>query len=82
MCVLRSSAPTDIPPQSSFGVRCFPSASPREASDRTMAEETFHVFLSHNSDNKPAVRELARALKGRGIRYWLDAEQLPPRTLW
>ncbi len=44
--------------------------------------ESFDVFLSHNSQDKPAVRELARALEARGITVWLDEEQLVPGRPW
>lgn len=42
----------------------------------------FDVFLSHNSQDKPTVRELAQALKSRGLRVWLDEEQLVPGRPW
>ena len=42
----------------------------------------FDVFLSHNSKDKPAVRDLARRLAERGIRVWLDEEQLTPGRNW
>ncbi|MCG6862243.1 MAG: toll/interleukin-1 receptor domain-containing protein [Chromatiaceae bacterium] len=42
----------------------------------------FDVFLSHNSKDKTAVRELARRLEGRKIRAWLDEEQLIPGRNW
>ena len=42
----------------------------------------FDVFLSHNSKDKPAVRELARRLSDRGIRVWLDEDQLIPGRNW
>ena len=44
--------------------------------------EQFDVFISHNSQDKPAVRELAEALKVRGLRPWLDEEQLRPGQPW
>jgi hypothetical protein len=44
--------------------------------------EQFDVFISHNSQNKPAVRELVEALKLRGLRPWLDEEQLRPGQPW
>lgn len=44
--------------------------------------EAFDVFLSHNSQDKPVVRELAGALKARGLRVWLDEEQLVPGRVW
>lgn len=43
---------------------------------------SFDVFLSHNSKDKPTVRQLARALKGRGLEVWLDEEQLVPGRPW
>ncbi len=42
----------------------------------------FDCFLSHNSRDKPAVRNLAQALKARGLRPWLDEEQLAPGLPW
>jgi class 3 adenylate cyclase len=40
------------------------------------------VFLSHNSMDKPAVRELATALKSRHIKVWLDEWDLVPGRPW
>ncbi len=42
----------------------------------------FDVFLSHNSKDKPAVRELAKRLTARGIQVWLDEDQLIPGRSW
>lgn len=42
----------------------------------------FDVFLSHNSQDKPAVRELSDLLKQRGLAVWLDEEQLRPGQPW
>jgi hypothetical protein len=36
----------------------------------------FDVFLSHASEDKAFVRELAAALKRRGVSYWLDEIEL------
>jgi hypothetical protein len=44
--------------------------------------EIFDVFLCHNSDDKPAVREIARMLVKEGIKPWLDEEQIRPGTSW
>lgn len=44
--------------------------------------DTFDVFLSHNSCDKPAVRQLARQLKELGLTVWLDEEQLVPGRPW
>ena len=40
------------------------------------------MFLSHNSVDKPLVRPLAFALKGRGLRVWLDEWELPAGQPW
>lgn len=46
------------------------------------ADEHFDVFLSHNSDDKPLVRDLAERLEQRGVRVWLDEKQLIPGRPW
>jgi len=38
----------------------------------------FDVFLSHNSKDKPTVRQLAEALQRRGLKVWLDEWELVP----
>jgi len=38
----------------------------------------FDVFLAHNSEDKPQVRAIANKLKRRGLKVWLDEEQIPP----
>ncbi len=38
----------------------------------------FDVFLAHNSQDKPQVRAIATKLKERGLKYWIDEEQIPP----
>ena len=38
----------------------------------------YDVFLSHASANKQAVRELAKRLKGDGLRVWLDEWVIQP----
>jgi hypothetical protein len=45
-------------------------------------EREFDVFLSHNSVDKPVVRELAKLLRRRGVRPWLDEERLTPGKVW
>jgi len=44
--------------------------------------QCFDVFLSHNSKDKPAVRQLAEELKKRGLRVWLDEWELVPGRPW
>jgi hypothetical protein len=43
---------------------------------------SFDVFLSHNSKDKPTVRQLAQALQKRGLEVWLDEDQLVPGRPW
>lgn len=42
----------------------------------------FDVFLSHNSNDKAFVRQLADALQVRGIKVWLDERELIPGHPW
>jgi hypothetical protein len=44
--------------------------------------EIFDVFLCHNSEDKPAVREIAQQLIKEGVKPWLDVEQIPPGSSW
>ena len=52
-----------------------------DASDQAAIKD-FDVFISHNSHDKSAVRELVQALKSRNLKVWLDEEQLRPGLLW
>jgi superfamily I DNA/RNA helicase len=45
-------------------------------------EPPFHVFLSHNSQDKPIVREIRRFLQERELRSWIDEEDLTPGRSW
>nr|WP_221373778.1 toll/interleukin-1 receptor domain-containing protein [Actinoplanes polyasparticus] len=38
----------------------------------------FDVFMAHNSADKPAVLDLCRRLRDRGLKPWIDVEQIPP----
>ncbi len=42
----------------------------------------YDVFLSHNSKDKPAVREIAEALRNREIVPWFDLDDLRPGVPW
>ena len=42
----------------------------------------FDVFLSHNSKDKPAVRELKQKLVARELTVWLDVDELRPGVPW
>jgi GTPase SAR1 family protein len=46
------------------------------------AAAVFDVFLCHNWNDKPAVRDLARRLRERGLRPWLDEQELRPGLPW
>jgi CHASE2 domain-containing sensor protein len=50
-----------------------PPPEPQKAS-----EAVYDVFLAHNSQDKLAVLAVAAVLKRRGIRPWIDVEQIPP----
>jgi hypothetical protein len=51
-------------------------------SEQDSKAEIFDVFLCHNSEDKPAVREISKRLVSEGIKPWLDEEQIPPGTSW
>jgi hypothetical protein len=42
----------------------------------------FDVFLSHNSKDKPAVRQLKERLIERNLTVWLDEDELRPGVPW
>jgi len=42
----------------------------------------FDVFLCHHAADKPAVRALAQQLRERGLRPWLDEDELRPGLPW
>lgn len=42
----------------------------------------FDVFLCHNSQDKPEIRDMALQLQKRGLKPWLDEWELPPGQLW
>ena len=44
--------------------------------------EQFDVFLCHNSQDKPEVREIARKLQQQGLNPWLDEWELRPGLPW
>jgi len=46
------------------------------------AQGKYDVFLSHNSKDKPIVKEVAERLKRLGLRPWLDVERLVPGKSW
>ena len=46
------------------------------------AEKRYDAFLSHNSQDKPAVEEIAHRLRDQGITVWLDTWNLIPGETW
>ncbi len=42
----------------------------------------YHIFLSHNSADKPTIEELARRLVKEGLQPWLDKWNLIPGEPW
>ena len=42
----------------------------------------FHVFLSHNSLDKPVVKQLGFELRKQGLNPWLDEWELRPGLGW
>ena len=47
-----------------------------------VTKKKFDVFLSHNSKDKPWVIDLKNALKSRGIKVWLDKDEIRPGDLF
>jgi hypothetical protein len=45
-------------------------------------DESFDVFICHNSNEKDIVRQMNEQLKKSGIKTWFDEEQLPPGRPW
>jgi len=43
-----------------------------------MDAQRYHTFLSHHTDDKPVVEELAQKLRQAGLRPWLDKWNLIP----
>jgi len=42
----------------------------------------YDVFLCHNSADKPEVKKIAAELRKRGVRPWLDVDELRPGQAW
>ncbi|WOD38174.1 SUMF1/EgtB/PvdO family nonheme iron enzyme [Nodosilinea sp. E11] len=47
-----------------------------------MTEQKYDVFLCHNSEDKHLVIQIAKQLKERGLKPWLDEWELKPGTVW
>jgi hypothetical protein len=44
--------------------------------------DAYDVFVSYNSDDQTAVKQICDNLKRRGLRCWLDIEELVPGYSW
>ena len=44
--------------------------------------QVFDVFLCHNSEDKPAVREIAQKLSKENIKPWLDEAEIITGGYW
>ena len=55
---------------------------PQHEEEPFLASKTFDVFLCHNSQDKPVVRQIGAHLKQRGLTPWIDVEQLRPGLPW
>jgi len=55
-----------------------PKSEESQSTSSVQESSDFDVFLAHNSLDKPQVEAVAQELKQRGIKYWLDKEQIPP----
>ena len=55
-----------------------PATTPGRKRAQLPEADQYDVFLAHNSQDKPDVLTVAESLKRRGIRPWIDAEQVPP----
>jgi hypothetical protein len=58
------------------------SAAQRQPMTKPAHGETFDVFLSHNSRDKPAVRQLMARVVAHELAVWLDEDQLQPGLPW
>jgi hypothetical protein len=58
-----------------------PISAPRVNAQDSRAE-ILDVFLRHNSEDKPAVREISRKLIKEGIKPWLDEMEIKPGRSW
>lgn len=50
--------------------------------EQRTSKKGFDVFLCHNSEDKPAVKDIGERLKAEGLRPWLDEWELPPGRPW
>ena len=45
---------------------------------KQLSSDVHDVFLAHNSNDKPLIEIICDKLKARGLKTWLDKQQIPP----
>lgn len=50
--------------------------------EKPTTEQSFDIFLCHNSNDKTEIREINSRLKAEGIKTWFDEECLMPGEVW
>lgn len=63
--------PVSIPIQAESNER-------RSEGTKEPSAKPFDVFLAHNSKDKPLIQQLAEALVAKGLKPWVDTEQIAP----
>jgi hypothetical protein len=53
-----------------------PKQAPPAPAARTTAQQTWDIFMSHASPDKPWVRGLVKALRAKGVAVWFDEDSL------
>jgi len=54
----------------------------KDIRDSLYEPKQFDVFLCHSTEDKPAVKEIAKQLREQGLRPWLDEWELQPGQDW
>ena len=55
---------------------------PARVGEAMSRQDSYDVFLSHNSADKPAVEAIAKQLMAKGLKPWLDKWNLVPGEPW
>ena len=66
----------------SFGLNRETQADSSSVNGSSPKAESFDVFLCHNSEDKPAVREIAQKLSEENIKAWLDEADIRAGNFW
>ena len=79
---LESDSPQQALPRAQGSPPSLVSSRGKEQFAQPAESDRFDVFLSHNSQDKPVVREIAERLLRRGVKVWLDEWELRPGLTW